>query len=291
MPSYDYNTLAAPFGQVTRSIADHVMRMPAVRHKLAEESGLRQIRQAEADARIATEGAQARKYNADAALSEDEMTAAKELQAVFSAPDAVSTNANGSLILSPNASASVLGLLARAGTRGRDFGAGSRDYLAAANAPHEAEANRIAANQRNELAVQERAERPVVAGGAVYTPQGRLLTAGIQRLGPDQQLYAPEDLSMKLAATGIPKPTTPRGQAITEQMAAKMLTEGVGTNEVAQAVSNLRTLTAPAATNQPAAAPAPGKPLDEVTAKQILLEAGGDKNKARQIAAQRGFVF
>jgi len=44
-------------------------------------------------------------------------------------------------------------------------------------------------------------------------------------------------------------------------------------------------------TNKPRAKPAKSKPLDETTAKQILKEAGGDKNKARQIAKQRGFIF
>ncbi|GAG12255.1 unnamed protein product, partial [marine sediment metagenome] len=33
------------------------------------------------------------------------------------------------------------------------------------------------------------------------------------------------------------------------------------------------------------------KTLDEATAQQILGEAGGDKEKAREIAKQRGFKF
>lgn len=33
------------------------------------------------------------------------------------------------------------------------------------------------------------------------------------------------------------------------------------------------------------------KPLDEVTAKEILKEAGGDKEKARKIAKERGYTF
>ena len=33
------------------------------------------------------------------------------------------------------------------------------------------------------------------------------------------------------------------------------------------------------------------KPLDEATASTILKEAGGDKNRARQIAKERGYKF
>jgi len=36
---------------------------------------------------------------------------------------------------------------------------------------------------------------------------------------------------------------------------------------------------------------AAGTPLDAATAKQILIEAGGDKDRARQIAQQRGYSF
>jgi hypothetical protein len=46
-----------------------------------------------------------------------------------------------------------------------------------------------------------------------------------------------------------------------------------------------------AAGSKPAAAPAAGKPLDAATAKQLLQEAGGDKNKARELAKQRGYTF
>lgn len=38
-------------------------------------------------------------------------------------------------------------------------------------------------------------------------------------------------------------------------------------------------------------APVAGQPLDEATAAQILQEAGGDVNRAREIAKQRGFTF
>lgn len=41
----------------------------------------------------------------------------------------------------------------------------------------------------------------------------------------------------------------------------------------------------------PAPAPSTGKTLDQATASQILKEAGGDKNKAREIARQRGYAF
>lgn len=37
--------------------------------------------------------------------------------------------------------------------------------------------------------------------------------------------------------------------------------------------------------------PVPEKPLDPGTAKAILQEAGGDKNKARELARQRGYSF
>lgn len=36
---------------------------------------------------------------------------------------------------------------------------------------------------------------------------------------------------------------------------------------------------------------AAGTPLDAATAKQILIEAGGDRDKAREIARQRGYSF
>lgn len=41
----------------------------------------------------------------------------------------------------------------------------------------------------------------------------------------------------------------------------------------------------------PVAAQAAGKPLDATTAKAILQEVGGDKQKARQLAKQRGYTF
>ena len=49
----------------------------------------------------------------------------------------------------------------------------------------------------------------------------------------------------------------------------------------------------PGATGAPGAAPpqAAGKTLDQATAMQILQEAGGDKNKAREIAKAKGFSF
>jgi hypothetical protein len=37
--------------------------------------------------------------------------------------------------------------------------------------------------------------------------------------------------------------------------------------------------------------PEVGKPLDQATAKAILAEAGGDKEKARELARQRGYSF
>ena len=44
-----------------------------------------------------------------------------------------------------------------------------------------------------------------------------------------------------------------------------------------------------ATTTQPEAAPS--KPLDQATARAILAEVGGDKNKARDLARQRGYTF
>jgi len=41
----------------------------------------------------------------------------------------------------------------------------------------------------------------------------------------------------------------------------------------------------------PAAAAATPKKLDQGTAKQFLMQAGGDKNKARQLAREAGYVF
>ena len=50
---------------------------------------------------------------------------------------------------------------------------------------------------------------------------------------------------------------------------------------------------APKGAQKPSKSPAPAakKPLDEETAMKILKEAGGDKEKARAIAKQRGFSF
>lgn len=54
---------------------------------------------------------------------------------------------------------------------------------------------------------------------------------------------------------------------------------------------DLPPVTAPPPTMAPALPSTTGKQLDAATAKAILAEAGGDKEKARQIARERGFTF
>lgn len=54
---------------------------------------------------------------------------------------------------------------------------------------------------------------------------------------------------------------------------------------------DLPPVTEPAPTLAPALPSTTGKQLDAGTAKAILLEAGGDKDKARQIARERGYSF
>ena len=62
--------------------------------------------------------------------------------------------------------------------------------------------------------------------------------------------------------------------------------------EATRAKWNINPGGAAAAGSKPAATPAAaGKPLDTATAKQLLQEAGGDKNKARELAKARGYTF
>ena len=81
------------------------------------------------------------------------------------------------------------------------------------------------------------------------------------------------------------------GQRVNEY---KRLSTGYGINP-SNVITDMEATTqpqAPAAPTQPtAAAPAQGQQLDTQTAAKILQEAGGDKNKAREIAKQRGYRF
>lgn len=204
-------------------ISNHVMRMPAIRHQLQMEAMTAAQRNALNQAQQETERAQAenyrassRKSNSAAALDEDELTAAKELQGVLSAPDAIQTNANGSVTISPTATGSLLATLARAGTRGRNFGAGSRDLLTARNAPAEAEANRVATGERNKYSVDEREltrrEAPIELNdnARLVTPAGEALGGlGLHRLGPDQTLLGDvPGVELNRLGTGIQKLAT-----------------------------------------------------------------------------------
>ena len=68
----------------------------------------------------------------------------------------------------------------------------------------------------------------------------------------------------------------------------KRLATGQGLNPANVITDMEATGEAPATSAQ---APAQGQQLDAQTAAQILKDAGGDKNKAREIAKQRGFRF
>lgn len=211
---YDTRGLGASFGRMGDMISNHVMRMPAVRHQLAVEAGNAARQNAVAEAQVQNYQASSRKGNASAALDEDELSAAKELQAVMSRPGAIVQNPNGSVTISPEATGSLLAPLARAGTRGRNFGLGSKDLLSARNAPAEAESNRVATGERNKYSVDEREstrrEAPIVLhdDARLVTPAGEQLGGlGLHKLNPDQTLIGDvPGVELKRLGTGLPKP-------------------------------------------------------------------------------------
>lgn len=164
--------------------------------------------------------------------------------------------------------------------RGYSLSPGARRYDAQGNLVVE---NPSAASQREADYETTTQDFPAVEGdpGEPATPAVQRSFMGIDALAKDT-------------------PANPGRPAVKGQPAYKVTTK--------KRIGDFNAITAPAA-NQPqdpddsempegedmpqpaAAAPAAGKPLDAATAKALLQEVGGDKNKARELAKQRGYSF
>jgi hypothetical protein len=82
------------------------------------------------------------------------------------------------------------------------------------------------------------------------------------------------------------------GTTTSKIMSNEMIPEDEKANRVREAILVYDTfMTKPGqAPTSPKTIP-PGTQLDQTTAESILKEAGGDKNKAREIAKKRGYKF
>jgi hypothetical protein len=314
---YDYNGLGNSIGNSSRMIADHVMRLPAIRHQLQQEAMTAAERNAMNQARIETERTQqenyrasTRKGNAEAALTEDEFQAAKELQAAFDEPGALTSTPAGGITLSPSAAQKTLSLLTRAGTRASAFGSGARNILSAQNAPFEAEANRMATGERNAATIAGAGERNTYSvdqreqtqrtapvelntGAQLVNPiTGQLINAGIHKLSPDQTLLGDvPGVTLDRVGQGIPKPTTPRAQAIRDQLAAAMLKEGdAGTNVQARLAEFDQLTSGGGAPVKPTPAPQ-NKAMTPEIAKEFLLKHKGNRAAAEAEAKTLGYSW
>jgi len=148
-------------------------------------------------------------------------------------------------------------------------------------------------------------------GETMFDPRGRMLAQGVTELGPRQQLIQPIVENgvprFNVAATNPLFATPPSAGGVTGEVRPTDISSMVG--NVLSAINSPYADTNSPVFKESAAllpvlleefksrlpkrtnAPSGGKPLDPDTARKILQQAGGDKNKAREIARQMGYSF
>lgn len=151
----DYSGLANGFGRSGQMISQHIMQMPRIRHQLQQEAIAQAQRQQVAEAQVENYKASSRKGNAEAALTEDNLSAAREAQSIFDDPTSFEQTPSGGAGLSGRGLARFQALMVRTRNPG-STGAGAKALFGAQQAPYEAEANRVATGARNDATVAGR---------------------------------------------------------------------------------------------------------------------------------------
>jgi hypothetical protein len=323
----DWNSISEPLAQSMDMVAQRMLRAPQIRYRLDQEARKLASQQMVDAAQAGNYNAQARGHTARAVGDEQKNAAFDRLntgggiaklhgmisgttpfdpaqydQAMSDASLAFGVSGRDFIELlkqGAQSAAAKTGVPARANAeatgditsianndadnkataaRGYSLSPGARRYDAAGNIIAE---NPSAASQREAEYESTTVEYPEVKGnkGTPATPAVQRSFMGIDALRKDV-------------------PANPGKPAIPGQPARKVTTR--------KRIGDFNAITAPAAnqeqdpndsemmdeTTMPAAQPAAaGKPLDAATAKQLLREAGGDKNKARELAKARGYTF
>lgn len=314
-----YDQEFEPWARGIRSIGSAIVQAPMLRAAAQQRQQQAQLTQAQ----IGTEGAQrdqyasgARKNDAETQMliKKGQLVTALEQSAAQAQQDIADGNTNTEAVRTFAGAASAL-----TGANGDDIVASARQGIgtilgrmgkvteaASVEDPVEIEKARISAKRG--MVVQP--------GGAVFDPnsgqpvftnpsaaaqrEGEYETTTVDVQATEGDPGEPATPAVKRSFMGIDAlrkdtPASPGRPAIPGQPAKKITTRrklgDVAAAPWANQEQDPNDSEMPEdVTPEPAAARA-GKPLDAATAKALLQEVGGDKQKARELAKQRGYTF
>ena len=231
-----------PWTATANNISQTLLDMPAARQKgyeRGQRAGLMQLQgeteQAQADNYRAT----ARKTGIEADIAGQELEGIKMLSEALLAlePQALPDGRMALAPLTPERVAKVNAALAKRSTSSTDAAGSLGKFFETMNAPKENDLARQNATERAKYSADVSAEtqrgRPVVANGALYDREGNLLNPGVQRVSQGGSLFMPDETSVGWkAGPSVPgRETTPRSQAIRDQLKATLIKDGLtGTN-------------------------------------------------------------
>ena len=292
-----YDQEFEPWVRGIRSIGTMIAQQPALRAQAEQRRSTASYNQA----RIATEGTQQEHYragtgklNAETAnlLKKGQLVTALEQSAAQAQQDIAAGNTDTEAVRTFSGAASAL-----TGANGDDIVESARKGIgtilgrmgkvteaASTENPVDIEKARIASKRG--MVVQP--------GGAVYDP-----TAG-KAVFQNPSAASQREGEYETTTTDYPEvPAQPEqpGKPAVNRWFGKDTPEVPGKPAVpgqpARKVTTRRKLGDAATTTDIPARPMreASKPLDKATAQQLLQEAGGDKAKARELAAQRGYTF